>query len=77
MISTLLTENSPSFPFQSWDLAQGHLVCAEPKPFCQNPVLVPHKQQGGSKPPTQRLCIILKRRGERVLRNVLRFDMLN
>lgn len=32
MFSTLLAENSPSFPFQLRDLAQGHLMCAEPDP---------------------------------------------
>lgn len=46
MISTRLTENSPSFPFQSWDLAQGHLVCTEPKPFCRNTALVTPQAAG-------------------------------
>lgn len=48
MISTLVAENSLSFPIQPRDLARGHLMCAEPKPLCQRPVLVPHKELDGS-----------------------------
>lgn len=70
MISNLLAGNSLSFPFQPQDLAQGHLMCAEPKSLCQHLVLEPHKQLNGSKLPNRWLYFILKRRGEMVLRNV-------